>query len=132
MRSAAWWTALLAVGAVVAVAPSSGAEDPCVDEQQESAGTLKWAVSAVVFSASTAIATRTVDREVVGGDCVQVLAVCEARAADGSSLVVEVRPSETTSTGRFRGVRLIDSGVGTCASVRVFEGSSAALRLVYE
>lgn len=127
--------ATAALLALLVVPPIGSAQDvaaPCEDTHEERAGVLKWAVRAVVFSASTAIATRDVDHERVNGVCTEVAARCVALAADGSRLEVVEHPGGSAYSARFKGVVGLSEGTGQCDSVRRFEGTDGVVRILFE
>lgn len=132
MQSYPWVVAVVIVTAAFVVPAAGAAPGPCEDSRAERTGTLKWAVSSAVFSASTAIASRVVDMEVQDGACVPVLARCEARGADGSLLRVDVTPAASSYYASWRGLVTFDDGSGVCGSARYFEGTNGALRILFE
>lgn len=133
MRRWSWLvTVVAALALTVGPMPVGRAEPACVDVQEARTGALRWVAHQVVFSASTAIATRTLDLEPQGGGCAVVQVRCEALAADGSSLRVEVYFGGASYVANYRGLLTLDDGPATCASVRQFEGTNGAVRVLFE
>lgn len=133
MQGRTWLAVVLTVGLVTVAPPLSGAAGDCEDTVEQRSGALKWAVLSVVFSASTAIATRTTDVELQGGECVLVSITCVARAADNSALTVIVHPGGSSYSANFKGGPLsLNDGTGTCPHARSFEGTDGVLRVLFE
>lgn len=128
------WAVILLVSPAMAlsVAPAGQAAGLCDDQHQELRGNLKWTLQNVVFSASSAIAYRDVDRQLQGEECVVRSVTCVAYAADQSRLEVREGPDGTSSRATYRGLVAFEDGAGQCPSVRFFESRSTLVRTVFE
>ena len=89
---------------------------PCFDESSSSSGILKWILQGVVFTASTATSTRSVDkeREIPGGECVTLSVECEVTSADGSRVRVVIAQGLRVEMS-YRGLLAIEGNLGSCS-----------------